>query len=372
MNDWQALENFVREHQCGWSLQPEQGASEWGIHLQDPEPYNRLLGPVFERGNTCGLVELAGKRVCEWGDTHRADMTFSVTKTYLALLAGHAYDTGLLTDLDQSVLQTLQQRNLPTLGFTDEQNSEITWRQMLQFTSEWQGNCFGVPDQVDHHRVVAMQQSDKDKPGIAKAKGERRSLKAPGTHWEYNDVRINQFSLALLHLFGRALPDVLDEHFMQPLQLQKASSANHHDGWYWHGYENSWVTINNETMQSVPGGGHWGGGMVISAEAQAGIARLMLSSGNQQTTALSGLLSREWRELMLQPCAIAPWYGFFTWLNTDHCISQAASSNSFFAMGIGGQVILHDPDVELLAVYRWIDADFTRDIIELTYKLAST
>ena len=33
-----------------------------------------------------------------------------------------------------------------------------------------------------------------------------RVLQPPGTYWEYNDVRINQLSLALLHLFGRALP----------------------------------------------------------------------------------------------------------------------------------------------------------------------
>ena len=366
MNHWKSLTDFIDNHQCSWSLQPEQGTAEWGMHLQDPAPYNRLLGPVFPRGKTCGLVEIEGRRVCEWGDTHRADMTFSVTKTYLALVAGRAFETGLITDLDQAVLTTLQQRKLPALGFDDEHNKQVTWRQMLQFSSEWQGNCFGIPDQVDHYRIVMMQQSETAKPETQKTKGELRPLQKPGSHWEYNDVRINQFSLALLHLFGQALPDVLDEHFMQPLQLQQASGNNHTDGWHWHGYENSWVTIDNKALQSVPGGGHWGGGMVISAEAQAAIAGLMLAAGNDQPE----LLSKEWRQLMLQPCELAPWYGFFTWLNTDYCISKAASSNSFFAMGIGGQVILHDPDARLLAVFRWIDADYTRDIIDLTYSLA--
>ncbi len=364
MNKWQELKDFTSEHQCEWSHKPEMGAEQWGIHLQDPPPHNRLLGPVFDRGKTCGLVEIAGKRVCEWGDRHRADMTFSVTKTYLALVAGRAFDTGLITDLDHSVLETLQQRKLPTLGFADSHNEQVTWRQMLQFTSEWQGSCFGIPDQVDHHRIVSMQAGDTLKQGPAK--GEPRVLQKPGTYWEYNDVRINQFSLALLHLFGRALPDILDEHFMQPLHLHRAKAQNPTDGWHWHGYENSWVTIDDKFVQSVPGGGHWGGGMVISAEAQAAIARMMLSVNDQN----SALLSDEWRQLMLQPTDIAPWYGFFTWLNTDHCISKAASSNSFFAMGIGGQVILHDPDAQLLAVFRWIDAELTSDIVELTYSVA--
>ncbi|MFO1297882.1 MAG: hypothetical protein U1F25_16405 [Rubrivivax sp.] len=35
-------------------------------------------------------------------------------------------------------------------------------------------------------------------------KGDARPLRAPGTYWEYNDVRINQLSLALLHLRPRA------------------------------------------------------------------------------------------------------------------------------------------------------------------------
>lgn len=364
MADWQALKGFVAEHQCKWPLQPDSDSADWGIHLQDPPPHNRLLGPVFPRGKTCGLVEIAGRRVYEWGDTNRADMTFSVTKTYLSLVAGKAYESGLFTDLDQPVLQQLQQRKLPTLGFDSEQNATITWRQMMQFTSEWQGECFGVPDQVDHYRIVGMQQ--KTNSDTSNSKGQLRVLEKPGTHWEYNDVRINQFSLVLMHLFQRALPDVLDELVMQPLELAKASPDDHTSGWQWHGYENSWVEVSGKSIQSVPGGGHWGGGMVISAEAQAAIAKLVLP------TTGSAAVSKEWRQLMVTPCEQAPYYGFFTWLNTDHCVSKSASTNTFFAMGVGGQMVLHDADADLLAVYRWIDSDHTSDIIEMTYNLASS
>ena len=48
-------------------------------------------------------------------------------------------------------------------------------------------------------------------------KGDPRPLQEPGTYWEYNDVRINQLSLALLHLFQRPLPEVFREAIMRPI-----------------------------------------------------------------------------------------------------------------------------------------------------------
>ena len=105
-------------------------------------------------------------------------------------------------------------------------------------------------------------------------------------------------------------------------------------------------------MQSVPGGGHWGGGMVISASDQARVAQLLLDHGRHEN---QQLISSDWINQMLTPCPVAPHYGFFTWLNTGHCVSHSVSEESYFAMGIGGQVIWHDPTRDVLAVFRWID-----------------
>jgi len=69
-------------------MQPDTSGREWGIHQLDDPPHNRLLGPVFPRGGPCGLVTKDGQMLVQWGDIDRADMTFSVTKTYLALAAG--------------------------------------------------------------------------------------------------------------------------------------------------------------------------------------------------------------------------------------------------------------------------------------------
>ncbi|MFK7996563.1 MAG: serine hydrolase domain-containing protein [Granulosicoccus sp.] len=341
---WQPLLDFAQRHACPWSFDPDSSGNEWGIHQLDDPPHNRLLGPVFSRGGPAGIILKEGEVLCQWGDIDRPDMTFSVTKTYLALTAGVAFDQGLLTDLDEPVY-----RRLPDIGFETEHNQTITWRHFLHFTSEWEGKCFGVPDQIDRYRLLGFQPDTH-----TQRKGDPRPLKTPGTYWEYNDIRINQFSYALLHLFKRPLPDVFGETVMLPLAASNT--------WQWHGYENSWCNIEGIDMQSVPGGGHWGGGMVISARDQTRVAQLLM---NQGMHAGQQVISTEWISLMLTPCPIAPFYGFFTWLNTDHVISKSASPKSYFALGIGGQLIWHDPDQNLSAVLRWINSERTEDYIQL-------
>jgi len=70
-------------------------------------------------------------------------------------------------------------------------------------------------------------------------------------------VRVNVLALAALNLWRRPLPQVLKETIMDPIG---ASST-----WRWFGYENSWIVLDGSPVQSVSGGGHWGGGMFINA-----------------------------------------------------------------------------------------------------------
>src|SRR5204862_7044640 len=102
-----------------------------------------------------------------------------------------------------------------------------TWRHLLQQTSEWQGTLWDKPDSIDHNRDVG-----KSELGHAQ-KGTPRPMRAPGTLWEYNDVRVNRLSLALLPVFREPLDAVLRREGMDPIG---ASTA-----WGWQPYANSWV-----------------------------------------------------------------------------------------------------------------------------------
>jgi CubicO group peptidase (beta-lactamase class C family) len=324
---------FAVGHETAW---PREIGDGWGIHHQDPPPWNRLLGPVHARGPVSGAILVNGERLISWGEPERADLTFSVAKTYLALLAGIAHDRGLLPDVDEAVGARVH-----GIGFDRGRNAQISWAHLLQQTSEWEGTCFGVPDQADRYRTVQFQ-------GTAAVgnKGDARPLRAPGTYWEYNDVRINQLSLALLHLFGRPLPEVFRDSIMRPI----GASEN----WSWVGYDNAWIELAGKRVQSVPGGTHWGGGVSIGSIDQARIGHLLLDDGKANGRQV---LSAQWMARMRSPCPIAPFYGYLIWLNHLRRVFPSVPESSYFAIGAGSSFTWVEPQRRLVVVVRWIDAD---------------
>jgi CubicO group peptidase (beta-lactamase class C family) len=301
-------------------------------------PDNAILGPIAPRGGPNGLVLRDGDVVVSWGDTRQSDFTFSAAKSYLSLLAGIAFDDGLISDLDEPVSATVTDG-----GFASAHNAIITWRHLLTNTSEWEGTLFGKADTIDRNRSLATE---------GRGKRGSRVLQAPGTYWEYNDVRVNRLSLALLRLFGRALPEVFAERIMEPI------GASH--DWSWHGYSTSVVDVGGKQIESVSGGTHWGGGMRIHAEDMARIGLLMAARG-----AWGGrqLVSEHWVELSLAPCSLNHSYGFLWWLNTHRARLPAAPASSFFAVGAGGNMIWIDPEHGVVAVMRWMDPAAQNDFI---------
>ena len=335
----QAAIDFIQSCETPWTRDT---SAPWGIHDVDPPPYNRLYGPVHGRGPVSGVIYLQNQLLATWGEPHKSDLTFSVAKTYLALLAGIAFDQGLLTDVHEPVIV-----KCPGIGFEGERLSGITWHHLLQQTSEWEGTCLGIPEQVDRYRWVSYQ------PGQADGKkGDARPLGQPGSRFEYNDVRINQLSLALLHLFKRPLPEVFEEAILQPVGCQ--------DPFQWQGYEQGWTQVAGQRMMSVPGGSHWGGGVSISAMDQAKIGLMLMGNGQFNG---KQVLSGQWLAMMQQPCDIAPYYGYLIWLNQDGQLFKDAPRTSWFAIGAGSSVTWVDPALELVCVMRWIDAPKTNDCI---------
>jgi CubicO group peptidase (beta-lactamase class C family) len=273
-----------------------------------------------------------GNIVAQWGDPDRPDMTFSIAKSYLAILTGLAVGDGLIRSLDDRV-----GGYAPDDGFTSAQNRDISWRHLLQLTSEWEGTLFGKADMIDRHRSAG--------PMPAKApKGTFRALQRPGTFWEYNDVRVNRLALSLLQLFREPLPDVLRRRIMAPIG---ASTT-----WRWDGYRNATVDVGGRRMISVPGGGHWGGGLVIGARDHARVGLLVARDGVWDGRRL---LPEGWSAELRRPCAIAPFYGLLWWLNTNRGLYPSAPASSFFALGWGSHILWIEPDHDLVTVVRWID-----------------
>lgn len=294
----------------------------WMLGRLAGKPANEILGPMKSRGGPSGMILRHGYRVAEWGDPARVDMTFSVTKSFLATVAGVARTRGKLDDLDARVADAIG----PVAGFDDPHNAPITWRQLLQQTSEWQGTLWDKPDRADRRR------------------GYDRTIETPGTFWEYNDVRVNVASLALLHLLGEPLPTVLAEAVMQPIGASET--------WRWHGYRNSQITMGDTIIESVSGGGHWGGGLWISTRDLARFGLLFLRDGRWGERAI---LPPGWTEEVRRTTPLEPTYSHFFWINTDRALWPSAPASSYAARGGGDHLVWIDPEHDLVAVVRWIE-----------------
>jgi len=295
------------------------------------EPFDTPIGPTKERGSLNGLVVRHGYIVAEWGDTQRVDMTFSATKTFLSTVVGLAWQKGLIKDVHDRVRSYVPLTDL----FDSPHNEKITWDHLLRQTSDWRGTLWGKPDWADR--------PEGDKPGDYP----NRPLNEPGTRYKYNDVRVNLLALAALHVWRRPLPQVLREEIMEPIEASNT--------WRWQGYENSWVVIDGQQMQSVSGGGHWGGGMFISARDMARFGYLFLRNGKWKDRQI---VSEKWIQMARKPGSANPGYGYMNWfLNTDKKALPSAPESSVTFRGAGSNIIYIDWENDLVAVVRWIQGE---------------
>ena len=293
------------------------------------EPHSALIGPTKVRAPLNGLVIHRGYVVAEWGDTGSVDMTHSVTKTFLTTVVGLAWQKGLIRDVHDKVRDYMP----PDVTLFDAaHNQPITWDHLLRQTSDWQGTLWGKPDWAD-------------RPEGRPEEWQNRKLSAPGTRYKYNDVRVNVLALAALHVIRRPLPDVLREEVMEPIG---ASST-----WRWHGYENSWIELDGRRMQSVTGGGHWGGGMFINAWDMARFGYLFLRNGRWKDRQI---ISEKWIAMARAPGSANPQYGYANWYpNTGRTTLPAAPESAVTFNGAGRNVVYVDWQNDLVVVVRWIN-----------------
>jgi CubicO group peptidase (beta-lactamase class C family) len=293
------------------------------------EPFDTPIGPVKTRAAANGLITRHGYIVAEWGDTKSVDMTFSVTKTFLTTVVGLAWQRGLIRDVNDYARDYMP----PGVDlFEAPHNQKIKWDHLLRQSSDWQGTLWGKPDWADRPE------------GKTSADWPNRELHEPGTHYKYNDVRINALALAALNVWRRPLPEVLREYIMEPIG---ASST-----WRWHGYENSWVDIDGQKMQSMTGGGHWGGGMFINAYDMARFGYLFLRNGKWKD---KEIVSEPWIKMARTPGPANEMYGFANWfLNTNQKALPSAPASVVYFEGNGANIIFIDWEHDTVAVVRWI------------------
>lgn len=303
------------------------------------EPYHEILGPTKRRGGPAGMIIKDGYIAASWGDTERVDMTFSVTKSFLSTTGLIALDKNLITSTDEHVAKYVWDDT-----FQSDHNSKITWRHLLEQTSDWSGKLWDTYDWADRPPKDGTIDDWK-----------ARELKEPGTHYKYNDVRVNLLAYSLLQVFRKPLPKVLKNEIMDPIG---GSST-----WRWYGYENSWTTIDGLKIQSVSGGGHSGGGIFINTEDMARFGLLFLNEGQWEG---EQLIPASLIEEAMTPSEINKNYGYMWWLNrAEDPQWEGIDRDIFYAAGFGGNFIIVDRENDLVVVTRWLEPSKLEEFIQL-------
>jgi CubicO group peptidase (beta-lactamase class C family) len=308
------------------------------------EPYSNSTGPFRPRGEPTGMVVRHGYLIAEWGEPDRVDMTFSVTKSFLSSVVGVAFDRKLIRSVDDPVapaMAPIVDRAGRLLDpFSSPHAKTITWDSLLRQTSDWSGTLWGKPDWAD-------------RPAADLQKELARPRHPPGEVYEYNDARVNLLALAALNVWRRPLPQVLGETVMEPIGASRT--------WRWYGYEDSWVVLDGASVQSVSGGGHWGGGLFISARDQARFGLVTLRRGRWKDRQV---LSEEWIGKALTPTPAQPTYGFMNYfLNTGRKYLADAPAEAFVHLGAGTNAIYVDPVNDLVVVVRWIEGKALPELV---------
>lgn len=292
--------------------------------------FGKLLGPIpKQRGGMNGIIIRNGYIVAEFGDTNRVEPTYSAAKNFLSTLLGVAVDRGLIKNVHDPVKQYINDG-----GYDSPHNSKVTWEQHVQQTSEWDGEMFGKPS-----TFIGAE-------AFGSAERKPRELKNPGEYYEYNDVRVNRFSLSLMRMWKRPLPEVLKTEIMDPIGASNT--------WQWIPYFNSEFDVDGKKMNSVSGGTRWGGGLWISTRDEARFGYLFLRNGKWRD---KQLISQSWILSAITPSKYGPDYGYLWWLNTRKKENPDVPISSYSANGFGSNTIWVDPEHDLVVVWRWHNND---------------
>ena len=300
--------------------------STWDFERDQVRTFGAVLGPLpKQRAATNGIIIRHGYIAAEFGDIHTNDPVYSAAKSFLSTMCSLAVERGLIKDVNHPVAQYIHDG-----GYDSPHNARVTWKNHLQQESEWEGTMWGK-----NADFVGVEQ-------FGNGQRKPRAIQDPGTFYEYNDVRVNRFSLSLLRLFGKGLPEVLKSAIMDPIGGSQ--------DWRWHGYANSNVEIEGRQIASVSGGTRWGGGLWMNSEDLGRFGFLILNHGKWGDRQL---VSAKWLKDAVTPSAHGPDYGYLWWLNTQKKQWPSAPSTSFAAIGNGSNTIWIDPEHDIVFVWHW-------------------
>ena len=304
----------------GWQIATahEAGLSEVELAqleqlLQNQTPL--LSGMVIVRGGS-----LIYERYYESYDSAEPVHVWSVSKSITNMAVGFALQEGLLTSLDQTLGELIPGRIPPDV---DPRVSDITLEQLLTMTAGWAWDSrinFARAGETDDLQLMM-----------------RRPFQCePGTCFEYDSGCSNLLAAIIEEVSGQRMVDYLQPRLFDPLGIDPPE----------------WIV----TVDDVNRGG---GGAFLTAREMAKLGQLYLQGGQWDGERLLGL---RWVTRSTSPQSSGNSYlsganigtgayGYHWWIATP------GEFTSFAALGYGGQMIYVVPDLDLVIVTVFADAN---------------
>jgi CubicO group peptidase (beta-lactamase class C family) len=260
---------------------------------------------------------------------------FSVTKSVLSILVGIANATGLITNLDQPVLDIFSDY---TFTNVDADKQALTIRHLLKMQSgiEWnQGIVSGYTDWVDIHDYDLFTNTTNDvtnwpmswpyntendwyqmalSDDCVKFVLDRPMEYSPGTHFWYSNGDSHLLSAIIQNKTGMNAEAYAKEYLFNPLNITE------------------YVWWNDSMGISMGGTGLW-----LRPVDMVKIGYLYLNNGLWDTTQI---VPEEWIVDSTQEYLPNTYYGYQWWIDKEN--------NYYTAVGLGGQHIVVKPDVNLV------------------------
>ena len=170
--------------------------------FRNEAPYNALIGPTAPRAESNGIIIRHGKVAAEWGDTARADMTFSVTKTFLSTVVGLAFDRGKIKSVTDRVAGYMPK------GSTS--SPHLTTRRAPGST------CCGGDERLVRDAMGQTRWADRPPRGQTPDQWEKREMHGRARSSEVA-TRGSTCSRSALYVLEQPLPEVLKTAIMDPI-----------------------------------------------------------------------------------------------------------------------------------------------------------
>ncbi len=275
----------------------------------------------FVRQSVAGLLVIKdGNIVYEryglGNDENSRWVSFSVSKSVVAMLFGAAIKDGYIKSVDETVTDYLPRMK-------DSSYDEASIRNLLQMASgvEWNENYADPESDISQATwpTVELFEYMRDKPRVAE----------PGERFNYNTAETNLAGTLLRSAIGNNLSIYLSEKIWKPFGMESDAS---------------W-------MLTEAGGGEFGGCCINATLRDYGRLGLF-AMANGQLADGTAVLPADWMQDSTAPSKGYAGYGYFWWLD---------GGDSYGASGIHGQGIHINPDANLVIAIHSARADASND-----------